>query len=609
MSQPTPYVRQANFTDHTQSYPDIPQDGTEMDAEFNAVKTTLDQTLTNLSLLQRDDGGLRPGIVDRASLADTLVLGVETPAIGWFTATSYAVGQEVWVSSKLYVCNVAHTSGVFATDLAALKWTQVLDASPAMIGIITADAQAAQAGAEAAEANAVAAAAGISSLVASVANYWATVSGTANALVLDTAPDMSAYVVGHKIRFLVGASSNTAAVSMNTSNGLGSRTIRKTTGAASPLVDLAPGDLPANTIAEIEYISDAAGYQLINVRPYSQGTDVASTGALNLNTTTGDYVGITGTTAITSMVLSQGLERTCKALGAFTLTHSANLVLPTAANIVAAVGDVFTVRGEAGGVVRVTGYMRASGGALVVDPLIAAQADRRLRGLVMSNNTTDATNDIDIAAGAAVSDDGTMILTYAGGTIQSDVVFDDTGNKGLDTGAVGNNWYHVWLVGNPTTGVTKAICSLSATAPTLFTGYTKKKCIGSFKRVAGAILPFTQRGNKFKLNTPILDVSVAGTGAGRTTALLASVPSGVVVEALFNAFTSANTIIYFTELTSAAVAPSTSAAPLATFGSGAANHAACVEIFTDASQQISFQAFANTNLYIATLGWSDPRIA
>lgn len=40
----------------------------------------------------------------------------------WVTATSYVVGDFVKESSVIYYCIVAHTSGVFATDLAAGKW-------------------------------------------------------------------------------------------------------------------------------------------------------------------------------------------------------------------------------------------------------------------------------------------------------------------------------------------------------------------------------------------------------------------------------------------------------------------------------------------------------
>lgn len=40
----------------------------------------------------------------------------------WLTGTGYVVGDYVKESSVIYRCIVAHTSGTFATDLAALKW-------------------------------------------------------------------------------------------------------------------------------------------------------------------------------------------------------------------------------------------------------------------------------------------------------------------------------------------------------------------------------------------------------------------------------------------------------------------------------------------------------
>ena len=51
----------------------------------------------------------------------------ETPD-AWVTATAYAVGDYVLHSSVNYTCLTAHTSGTFATDLAAGKWTASADA-------------------------------------------------------------------------------------------------------------------------------------------------------------------------------------------------------------------------------------------------------------------------------------------------------------------------------------------------------------------------------------------------------------------------------------------------------------------------------------------------
>lgn len=44
------------------------------------------------------------------------------PLYAWLTSTSYAVGAYVTQSGTTYRCLIAHTSGTFATDLAALKW-------------------------------------------------------------------------------------------------------------------------------------------------------------------------------------------------------------------------------------------------------------------------------------------------------------------------------------------------------------------------------------------------------------------------------------------------------------------------------------------------------
>lgn len=45
-----------------------------------------------------------------------------TPGGAWLTATAYALGDAVTQSGTTYYCMEAHTSGTFATDLAAEKW-------------------------------------------------------------------------------------------------------------------------------------------------------------------------------------------------------------------------------------------------------------------------------------------------------------------------------------------------------------------------------------------------------------------------------------------------------------------------------------------------------
>jgi hypothetical protein len=41
----------------------------------------------------------------------------------WITATAYVIDDAVYINGNSYICIVNHTSGVFATDLAAAKWS------------------------------------------------------------------------------------------------------------------------------------------------------------------------------------------------------------------------------------------------------------------------------------------------------------------------------------------------------------------------------------------------------------------------------------------------------------------------------------------------------
>lgn len=96
---------------------------------------------------------------------------------------------------------------------------------------------------------------------------------------------------------------------------------------------------------------------------HKKGSDVASAGAIDLDTTTGDVVDVTGTTSITAITLSEGEERTVRFTGVLTLTAGASLVLPAADSITTVAGDVAVFRGYAAGVVRCTSYTRKDGGA------------------------------------------------------------------------------------------------------------------------------------------------------------------------------------------------------------------------------------------------------
>ncbi len=100
-----------------------------LDGLFTAIQTTLDQILTNLALIQRDDGALLDGTVRIHTLSSEVRALLASTAWAvrgtWVTATEYEQGDVVVQSGVVYVCMEGHTSGAFATDLAADKWGQV----------------------------------------------------------------------------------------------------------------------------------------------------------------------------------------------------------------------------------------------------------------------------------------------------------------------------------------------------------------------------------------------------------------------------------------------------------------------------------------------------
>lgn len=130
MAQPTPYNRLYDFTQYALDHPSAPYNPSEHDAELDAIEQTVDDLCANIAQIQRDDGGLFNGIVtpDSFSNASLLLIGAGTttgswlPRGNWATATSYALRDFVNNGGQSYVCAVAHTSGTFATDLAAGKW-------------------------------------------------------------------------------------------------------------------------------------------------------------------------------------------------------------------------------------------------------------------------------------------------------------------------------------------------------------------------------------------------------------------------------------------------------------------------------------------------------
>lgn len=186
-----------------------------------------------------------------------------------------------------------------------------------------------------------------------------------------------------------------------------------------------------------------------------------------------------------------------------------------------------------------TFYVNYQGGGSIAD--IGALEDLvsqiyppgHIYGLTLSNNGTDPTNDINIAAGSARDSTDAVNMDLASAiTKRLDAAWAvGTNQGGLDTGAIANTTYHVWLIKRSDTGVVDVLFSTSATSPTMPSGYDYKRRIGAIIRSAGAILAFVQNGRTFRFVTPIADVSATDPGTSAVTRTL-TVPTGVVVIAI-----------------------------------------------------------------------------
>lgn len=96
---------------------------------------------------------------------------------------------------------------------------------------------------------------------------------------------------------------------------------------------------------------------------------LASAATVNIGAAAANTINIAGTTTITGLgTIAAGARRTLIFGGALTLTHSATkLILPSAANIATAAGDVAGFESLGAGNWKCTGYVRANGRALIND--------------------------------------------------------------------------------------------------------------------------------------------------------------------------------------------------------------------------------------------------
>lgn len=171
-----------------------------------------------------------------------------------------------------------------------------------------------------------------------------------------------------------------------------------------------------------------------------------------------------------------------------------------------------------------------------MDTLLAALSGRFFTGLAISNNSLDTANDIDIATGTYTLG-GVAAFNLATLTKRLDAAWAlGTGQGGLDTGAkAATSTYHVHVIRRQSDGVTDALFSLSATAPTLPVGWDLMGRVGSIRTNGSSnIVQFRQHGKIFMTEDTASEFFAAATSAYALRTINA-LPNGVSVDGLFRA--------------------------------------------------------------------------
>ena len=152
MPQPPTYNRQFSFQNQQSLTPADPLPADELDSELNSIKLTLDATLANLGLIQRDDGELGNETVGVDQLKPELAfVGTDITEIGAARDDAVAAADAAEASEI-----IASAAAATATGAANTAQTSASDASNAVIAAQAADstAQTAKTDAETAAFNA-----------------------------------------------------------------------------------------------------------------------------------------------------------------------------------------------------------------------------------------------------------------------------------------------------------------------------------------------------------------------------------------------------------------------------------------------------------------------
>lgn len=236
-----------------------------------------------------------------------------------------------------------------------------------------------------------------------------------------------------------------------------------------------------------------------------------------------------------------------------------------------------------------------------------------LAGLTMSTAGSSAT--MTIAAGQAADSTNVYMMNLAASISKTTSAWSvGTAAGGIDTGAIANStWYHFYLIRRTDTGVVDVVFSTSASSPTLPSGYTQYRRIGSGKTNGSAQwTSFIQDGDRFEWVAPPTDST---TTPGAATLRTVSTPLGLKVVGMFvatagNGGTAAATALHWDpDLGSSAPSAFSGMVSILEGAAGTISVGMQLQVRTNTSSQIynSNNSSSISTYNLVTEGWIDSR--
>jgi len=352
---------------------------------------------------------------------------------------------------------------------------------------------------------------------------------------------------------------------------------------------------------------------------WQRGTAIASAATISLPATGGEKFTVTGTIATSGISSAQGgREIQLTFAGGTTLTHNGtSFILLSGASEISIANCVYTFVNQAAQDAAGSDWRCTNQSLRQVFP------QGYISGLTLSRASATT---FGVATGAA-SNEGTgakfdMAATSAF-TKSTAAWAVGTGNGGIDTGAVSATaWYHVHMIRKDSDSTIDYMYSLSVAAPTMPTGYTARRRIGSLlTNGSSQFVAFSQVGEEFLWDAAVVDADAVNPGTSAVTRTLTT-PLGVKTTAILSVGGSSGTSPGFSiNVTSLDVSDQATQAPdvasLTGFTTGTARNTAgggwtfsSSNVRTNLSSQVRSRisvSAASDRLGIITRGWIDAR--